>query len=181
MRIFNRVLAGLSAVTVVAGVAAAAIYRRDMASAHDRVRVHSRILASPYGEVEFTKGGTGPHVLVVHGSGGGFDQEELMVRAVLSDRVHWITPSRFGRALLLFSGLYLFVLGQLRAPPFVRSSTHSRLRSSPYRHGHKSGDKVLSARRASTRRRPRSPEAGVCLSRRRPMATRRRAQAMLNS
>ena len=35
-------------------------------------------------------------MLVVHGSGGGFDQGELMVHAVLSERVHWIAPSRFG-------------------------------------------------------------------------------------
>ncbi len=94
--ILNRVLAGLGAVTVVAGVGAVTMYRRDMASAHERVRGRSHLLASPYGDIEFTEGGTGPHVLVVHGSGGGFDQGELMVRAVLSDHVHWISPSRFG-------------------------------------------------------------------------------------
>jgi pimeloyl-ACP methyl ester carboxylesterase len=67
-----------------------------MLSAHERVQGHSQLLASPYGDIEFTDGGSGPHVLVVHGSGGGFDQGELMVRAVLGDRVHWIAPSRFG-------------------------------------------------------------------------------------
>jgi 2-hydroxy-6-oxonona-2,4-dienedioate hydrolase len=34
--------------------------------------------------------------LVIHGSGGGFDQGELLARAVLGDQFHWITPSRFG-------------------------------------------------------------------------------------
>jgi pimeloyl-ACP methyl ester carboxylesterase len=35
-------------------------------------------------------------VLVIHGSGGGFDQGELLARAVLDERFHWIAPSRFG-------------------------------------------------------------------------------------
>jgi pimeloyl-ACP methyl ester carboxylesterase len=33
---------------------------------------------------------------VVHGSGGGFDQGELVARAVLGDGFRWIAPSRFG-------------------------------------------------------------------------------------
>ncbi len=32
----------------------------------------------------------------MHGSGGGFDQGELLVRVLLGDSFHWITPSRFG-------------------------------------------------------------------------------------
>jgi pimeloyl-ACP methyl ester carboxylesterase len=35
-------------------------------------------------------------VLVIHGAGGGYDQGELIVEAVLGDQVHWVTPSRFG-------------------------------------------------------------------------------------
>jgi 2-hydroxy-6-oxonona-2,4-dienedioate hydrolase len=96
MRMLNRVLVGLGAAAVVAGVPAVSWYRRDMVSAHARVRSHSQLLASPFGDIEFAHGGSGPHVLVVHGSGGGFDQGELMVQAILSDRVHWIAPSRFG-------------------------------------------------------------------------------------
>lgn len=96
MRTLNRVLAGLSAATVVAAVSTVVLYRRDIASAHARVRGHSQLLASPYGDIEFADSGSGPHVLVVHGSGGGFDQGQLMVDAVLGDQVHWIAPSRFG-------------------------------------------------------------------------------------
>lgn len=36
------------------------------------------------------------HVLVSHGSGGGYDQGELIAQSFLDDRFHWITPSRFG-------------------------------------------------------------------------------------
>jgi len=92
----RRVLVGVSAATVVAGVSTVVLYRRDMATAHERVRGHSQLITSPYGDIEYSAGGSGPPVLVVHGSGGGFDQGELMVRAVLDDHVHWITPSRFG-------------------------------------------------------------------------------------
>lgn len=71
-------------------------YHRDMAMARERVRKGSELLASPYGDVEFAQGGTGPDVLVIHGSGGGFDQGELMVRTLLDHNFHWIAPSRFG-------------------------------------------------------------------------------------
>lgn len=33
---------------------------------------------------------------MIHGSGGGYDQGELLVQAVLSEHFHWIAPSRFG-------------------------------------------------------------------------------------
>jgi len=92
----NRALLVLGATTVVAAVSTVAVYRRDMRSAHERVHGGSHLLASPFGDIEFADGGSGPHVLVVHGSGGGFDQGKLLVDAVLGDRVHWVAPSRFG-------------------------------------------------------------------------------------
>ncbi len=95
-QVWCRMAAGVGAVTVVAGVAAALVYHRDMRAAYERVRGHSEVVPSPYGDIEFSQGGQGPAVLVVHGSGGGFDQAELIVRAVLDDDVHWVAPSRFG-------------------------------------------------------------------------------------
>lgn len=71
-------------------------YRRDMRRAYQRITGRSKLVPSPYGDIEYTEGGAGPHVLISHGSGGGFDQGELIVQAVLSDRFHWIAPSRFG-------------------------------------------------------------------------------------
>ena len=53
-------------------------------------------MSSAYGDIEYSEGGTGPHVLVVHGSGGGYDQGELIVQSFLDNRFHWIAPSRFG-------------------------------------------------------------------------------------
>jgi len=77
-------------------VTAATVYVVDISKAYRRVAGRSSIVASPYGEIEFIQGGSGPAVLVVHGSGGGYDQGELIAQAVLGDRFHWIAPSRFG-------------------------------------------------------------------------------------
>ncbi len=92
----RRILVGLVAGVGVTVVAVAAAYLYDMRRAYDRIRGKSTIVASPYGDIEYTEGGSGPAVLVIHGSGGGFDQGELIVQALLGDRVHWIAPSRFG-------------------------------------------------------------------------------------
>jgi len=75
---------------------AAVVYAWQMRGAYARIRDKSTLIQTPYGEVEFTQGGSGPPVLVIHGSGGGYDQGELIVDAVLGDDVRWIAPSRFG-------------------------------------------------------------------------------------
>jgi pimeloyl-ACP methyl ester carboxylesterase len=72
------------------------VFLRDMNRAYERVSERGTIIASPLGDIEFTQGGSGPEVLVIHGSGGGYDQGELIAEAVLGDNFHWITPSRFG-------------------------------------------------------------------------------------
>ncbi|MDD5263424.1 MAG: alpha/beta hydrolase [Candidatus Bipolaricaulis sp.] len=71
-------------------------FLRDMDRARDRVSKGSALVSSPYGNIEYAEGGAGPSVLVVHGSGGGFDQGELIARTVLGGQFHWIAPSRFG-------------------------------------------------------------------------------------
>jgi pimeloyl-ACP methyl ester carboxylesterase len=53
-------------------------------------------LTSPLGDIEFKRGGTGSPVLVVHGSGGGYDQGALIATAILDEGFDWIAPSRFG-------------------------------------------------------------------------------------
>lgn len=72
------------------------LYRADMSAAHARIGGKSTVIASPYGDIEYTAGGHGPAVLIVHGAGGGFDQAELIVEAMLDERFRWIAPSRFG-------------------------------------------------------------------------------------
>jgi pimeloyl-ACP methyl ester carboxylesterase len=71
-------------------------YRLSMRAAHERLRGKSIVIPSPYGNIEYTEHGAGTDVLVIHGSGGGFDQGELLAHIVLDDHFHCIIPSRFG-------------------------------------------------------------------------------------
>lgn len=86
------IVVGLVVAVVVVGVT----YQRDMNRAYERITGKSTVTSSAYGDIEYTEGGSGPPVLVVHGSGGGYDQGELIAQAFLGDRFHWIAPSRFG-------------------------------------------------------------------------------------
>jgi 2-hydroxy-6-oxonona-2,4-dienedioate hydrolase len=92
----RRILRWISIGLILAAVLVSAAYFWDMNRAYERVYGKSTVMASPYGDIEFTDGGSGPDVLVIHGSGGGYDQGELLARAVLGDQFHRITPSRFG-------------------------------------------------------------------------------------
>jgi 2-hydroxy-6-oxonona-2,4-dienedioate hydrolase len=90
------VLLALLAMALTALVVLVALYRSDINAARERVQGKSAVVSSPYGDIEYSQGGAGPDVLVIHGSGGGFDQGELMVQIVLDEHFHWIAPSRFG-------------------------------------------------------------------------------------
>lgn len=92
----RRILRWIAIGLILALVLVSAAFFWDMNRAYERVHGKSTVMASPYGDIEFTEGGSGPDVLVIHGSGGGYDQGELLARAVLGDQFQWITPSRFG-------------------------------------------------------------------------------------
>lgn len=68
----------------------------DVRRAYARITGNSTVLPSPLGDMEFKRGGTGVPVLVVHGSGGGYDQGALIATAILGEGFDWIAPSRFG-------------------------------------------------------------------------------------
>jgi 2-hydroxy-6-oxonona-2,4-dienedioate hydrolase len=90
------ILRGTAIGLILAVVLVSAAYFWDMNRAYERISGKSTVIPSPYGDIEFTEGGSGPDVLVIHSSGGGYDQGELLVQAVLGDQFHWIAPSRFG-------------------------------------------------------------------------------------
>jgi 2-hydroxy-6-oxonona-2,4-dienedioate hydrolase len=94
--VMRRVIFGTALVVGILLIAVCATYLRDMRRAYERIEGRSRVIASPFGDIEYVEGGNGPAVLVVHGSGGGWDQGELVARTVLGDRFHWVAPSRFG-------------------------------------------------------------------------------------
>lgn len=100
MRPFSAALLGLAALLCLAAVFVATVFRRDMAREYQRIESRGQVIASPFGDIEFVEGGRpdGVPVLVVHGSGGGWDQGELLAHAALGDAtpLRWIAPSRFG-------------------------------------------------------------------------------------
>lgn len=78
-------------------------YVADTRRAYARITGHSTWVPSPLGDIEFRRKGTGVPVLVIHGSGGGYDQGELIATAVLGTHFDWIVPSRFGYLRSTFS------------------------------------------------------------------------------
>ena len=81
---------------LVIGVALTIWFGVDTGRAYVRITGRSTVLSSPLGEIELKRGGTGVPVLVIHGSGGGYDQGELIATAILGAGFDWIAPSRFG-------------------------------------------------------------------------------------
>ena len=77
-------------------VAIAIWFALDTSRAYARITGNSTVVPSPLGDIEFKREGAGIPVLVVHGSGGGFDQGELIATAILGEGFDWIAPSRFG-------------------------------------------------------------------------------------
>ena len=91
-----KIIALLVTIIIILTVLVWVKYQREIQVAYERVEGKSKIVSTSYGDVEYTEGGVGPNVLVIHGGGGGYDQGEIIARTVLSDEFRWIAPSRFG-------------------------------------------------------------------------------------
>lgn len=90
------ILLTIAAALTVTAVFVAAAYYADIQREYERLRGSGTVISSPYGDIEYTESGSGPAVLVIHGSGGGYDQGQLIADAVLGEYFRSITPSRFG-------------------------------------------------------------------------------------
>jgi pimeloyl-ACP methyl ester carboxylesterase len=66
-----------------------------MKQAYRRISSGGKVLQTALGAIEYTEFGQGSPVLIVHGSGGGYDQGEYFAR-LIGGNFHWIAPSRFG-------------------------------------------------------------------------------------
>lgn len=87
---------GLLGVAVLAGGATWRAYARGIAAARARTRGRSEVFASRFGTMEFAVAGSGPPVLMVHGTGGGFDQGLAFAEPLVAAGWQIIAPSRFG-------------------------------------------------------------------------------------
>lgn len=84
-------------VAVIAVVAIVAFaFRRDMAVAEAATVGRSEVVDSPWGPIEYADVGSGPPVVMIHGSGGGFDQGLAFSAPLAREGVRIIAPSRFG-------------------------------------------------------------------------------------
>jgi 2-hydroxy-6-oxonona-2,4-dienedioate hydrolase len=90
---------------VVLLVAAAALagwtaveFRRDLRAHERRIAIGSRLLQTRCGPIEVAEAGPadGPPLLVIHGSGGGFDQGLMLGDDYAARGFRVIAPSRFG-------------------------------------------------------------------------------------
>ncbi len=88
-------------VFIVLAIAAGALlafvaYSNEMKAAHDRLVGRSKTIETEFGPLEYAEVGSGEPVLVIHGSGGGFDQGIDMAGALTEAGYRLIAPSRFG-------------------------------------------------------------------------------------
>jgi 2-hydroxy-6-oxonona-2,4-dienedioate hydrolase len=79
-----------------AGAAIIAAFRSDMQAARARLAAQSRLVETACGPVEVAESGSGPPVLVVHGTGGGFDQGMMAGNGAFGNDYRVVAPSKFG-------------------------------------------------------------------------------------
>ena len=70
-------------------------YRNELVAAHIRVMSGSQIIETTSGPVEYALTGEGPPVLVIHGTGGGYDQS-LLTAQIWRNGFLDIAMSRYG-------------------------------------------------------------------------------------
>lgn len=71
-------------------------YRDEIASARSRALLGSQMIETSYGPIEYSTLGQGSPILVIHGTGGGWDQGIYAARGVVPYGFRLISPSRFG-------------------------------------------------------------------------------------
>ena len=81
---------------VVGGGVAWSAYASAIAAARARVASGSTTIPTRHGVMEYALAGEGPPVLMIHGTGGGFDQGLGFARRLIAAGHKVIAPSRFG-------------------------------------------------------------------------------------
>lgn len=71
-------------------------FRNDMRVAWQRVGEATGVVRTSLGEIQYASRGSGDPVLVIHGTGGGFDQSLYASAGLVGSGHRLIAPSRFG-------------------------------------------------------------------------------------
>jgi 2-hydroxy-6-oxonona-2,4-dienedioate hydrolase len=75
---------------------AAKLYYLDRQKAEDRIINHSSVMQTSSGTLEYAITGQGPPLMMIHGTGGGFDQGLRFSSKLISYGHRVVAPSRFG-------------------------------------------------------------------------------------
>jgi pimeloyl-ACP methyl ester carboxylesterase len=87
---------GAAGAAIVSSGVVGTMYRRDLDRAVARVGSGSTVINLSQGLMEYAEAGLGPPVLMIHGTGGGFDQGLDFTRGIAAAGWRIIAPSRFG-------------------------------------------------------------------------------------
>lgn len=90
------VLLGLGGLLLASGGYAAGASREARIRSRSRLFGASEVLDSSAGALEYAIAGDGAPLMMIHGTGGGFDQGLLFASALRHHRFQCIAPSRFG-------------------------------------------------------------------------------------
>ena len=90
------VLLGMGAVLLAGGAWTVGAYRTSMAGAEARIARRSSVIATGAGTLEYAVAGHGSPLMMIHGTGGGFDQGLLFADRLRESGYQIVAPSRFG-------------------------------------------------------------------------------------
>ncbi len=89
-------LLGATALFALLSAVTFSVYRRDLRAARAAALSGSAMLHTACGDVEYATKGSGPPVLSIHGTGGGWDQGQFIARGLVERGFQVIAPSRYG-------------------------------------------------------------------------------------
>jgi len=92
----RRLLLGAAGLLAVGVGTTSIAFSRDLRRSRQRLAGRSTVIPTTFGALEFADVGRGPPLLVIHGTGGGFDQGLRFSQPLIESGHRVIAPSRFG-------------------------------------------------------------------------------------
>ncbi|MBA3910935.1 MAG: hypothetical protein C0524_13935 [Rhodobacter sp.] len=89
-------VSGVGCLALAGGSYAAGAFREARRQAESRLYGQGTVIGSRAGALEYAVAGDGPPLMMIHGTGGGFDQGLLFAAALRRRGFRIVAPSRFG-------------------------------------------------------------------------------------
>lgn len=96
MTMRRALLTGIGGLALAAGSFGLGAFREAQVQADSRLFGQSTVIDTRAGALEYAIAGDGPPVMMIHGTGGGFDQGLLFANALRGRGFRILAPSRFG-------------------------------------------------------------------------------------